>query len=437
MVENLLITPVESVVLGLCVGEYTDHDLRGEASGYSFECFLERRFSWFVPTLRSQTGTVVHQDDVPQDVVWVEFETSNFGISEAKRNVLFLQDENGCTRIELDRSRRSLLDQLLVRLGDSLALALADRFFCVLESSFDGDWQRLARALRGARDKWAVQFERGTDNPKAIERTISELVRFNECEDLFEIGCCFGELASSFDRLARWVFFCDGDESEDVTGDLLGPLIERLLETNIVRHNLAACDLLKRVLDFPPSIELRSYEGVRDHMEAQRAVWLAFGEVVSVLRDVDLQVRRRDWSAPVPRAFGVTPPDDADRIRTEIRMVEQQLAEKPLEEGMQWRIVSPLVPFIEGMANRVWPTELSVVQDQQSVLMTVLHNKSRRQNPDENERRFANIALSLHKSYRNIVSHDPDGFHCSLEESRFFVAGVRVLLDLSDRLLQK
>jgi hypothetical protein len=62
----------------------------------------------------------------------------------------------------------------------------------------------------------------------------------------------------------------------------------------------------------------------------------------------------------------------------------------------------------------------------------ILHQ--RMQSNDPLERRFASVALTLHKAYRNPVLHNFDNFKCSLDEARFFLLGVRTLLGLVDRI---
>ena len=59
---------------------------------------------------------------------------------------------------------------------------------------------------------------------------------------------------------------------------------------------------------------------------------------------------------------------------------------------------------------------------------------SKRQSGTEDEQRFASIAITLYKCYRNSVAHDFEKFQCSITEAGFFVVGMRTLLELSDRI---
>jgi hypothetical protein len=92
--------------------------------------------------------------------------------------------------------------------------------------------------------------------------------------------------------------------------------------------------------------------------------------------------------------------------------------------------VQDLFNAIECLTKRLWSDHFSA--EYRGQLAAVLHGKL--QSLSELQRRFAQVALSLHNAYRNPVAHDLDNFRCSVEEARFFVAGVRVMLDLYERI---
>ena len=51
------------------------------------------------------------------------------------------------------------------------------------------------------------------------------------------------------------------------------------------------------------------------------------------------------------------------------------------------------------------------------------------------EARFASIALTLYRSYRNPSAHNFDDFKCTLDEARLFVQGIHVLAELATTLI--
>ena len=90
-------------------------------------------------------------------------------------------------------------------------------------------------------------------------------------------------------------------------------------------------------------------------------------------------------------------------------------------------LVTRLAPTIDALAKRAWPQDF-MPPGYRGELAGVI--SGRLHSPNELDRRFASIALNLHKAYRNPTQHQMDEFRCSFEEARFFLAGVRTLVDL-------
>jgi len=69
----------------------------------------------------------------------------------------------------------------------------------------------------------------------------------------------------------------------------------------------------------------------------------------------------------------------------------------------------------------------------------VLYRKLQQVNPREQilEYRLGSTAMSLYKAYRVPAEHKMDTFRCTYQEARYFVAGIRVLLDLSDAIVKQ
>ena len=90
--------------------------------------------------------------------------------------------------------------------------------------------------------------------------------------------------------------------------------------------------------------------------------------------------------------------------------------------------------LIEGLVKDLWKGEISS-SSREGSLWNVLreHCKS----SDEDECRFARIALTLYDVYRKPAQHDMHSFHCTWSEARFFHIGIKTLLELSDSIKKR
>ena len=163
--------------------------------------------------------------------------------------------------------------------------------------------------------------------------------------------------------------------------------------------------------------------------DARMALWLSFGEVLGVLKDEDTTTRRSDARSLVPRAFKLQPIDSPDSIHD--RLVDLE-ADYLRREFTPEEIVDRLGNTIEQLTQRLWPQDFMPVTDSRGKrsrpkVGTVLHGRFASGN--ELDRRFAAIAISL-RTYRNSAEHNRANLKCSYEEARFFLAGVRALVDL-------
>jgi hypothetical protein len=97
-------------------------------------------------------------------------------------------------------------------------------------------------------------------------------------------------------------------------------------------------------------------------------------------------------------------------------------------------VVERLGPVIESLAKRVWPQDFmpsAGYTGQKGGFVTVLRNRSGEHWRNTTfDQKFAAIALALCKQYRNPAQHGLGTFKCSFEEARFFLAGIRALVDL-------
>ena len=422
------ISPAESLIIGLCAGEYLDHDLVGMACGMSFIGFLDRRLGSFFPALRRHR---VQAAERPDTIVWASGPIGNVGVSPDRPRCMFSGSERGACEFVFNFSRRSLLDLLILQLGDAMRLFGEDRFLYALESDprAYGNWSTVVRVFERQSAELARFIEEGEDDPPTIEKRLVEIMKFNECRHLYDIGRRFGEILSTLDRIARWVYLTDGDQQPNVTESAIGPILDSLLATPLVQNTDTARALLTEIRQTIPGHDLHDYDAYREHADTYRALWLAFGELVSVLRDADLAVRAADSSSPVPRAFCVLATDTPDRVLEVLHRVERELSESPVDELRPYDLVNRLSAAIEALARRLWPDHFGDKQGRES-LGAVLHNHL--QSEIAAESRFASIALTLHRNYRNSAQHNLDDFTCTLNEARLFVQGVWVLVELTD-----
>jgi hypothetical protein len=223
---------------------------------------------------------------------------------------------------------------------------------------------------------------------------------------------------------------------------LLRDSTKALLETDLVNRCPHARSLLERasqienwlVFDLTGDLEVdvAQRQTIPHIADARMALWLAFGEILGVLKDVDVVVNRADSAAAVSRAFKLQPADTPDVVMDRLLSVEGELNSRA--DIAPEEVIERLSPVIEALAKRVWPQDFMPAAGyggKRLDFATILYNRltEHRQN-NEHDRRFASIALALCKQYRNPAVHDLGSFKCTFEEARFFLAGIRALVDL-------
>jgi hypothetical protein len=256
-----------------------------------------------------------------------------------------------------------------------------------------------------------------------------------------------------FDKYAQWADEAAAEAEPPLGAELgisfrpkksvsLRESTRALLETDLVNRCDHARGLLERVnqienwlvfdLTDDQQVDVAQRMTIPHVAEVRMALWLAFGEILGVLKDVDIVVSRADAASAVSRAFKLQPADTPDVVMDRLLGIETELNSRP--DIPPEEIVERLSPVIEALAKRVWPQDFMPAagyRGQKGDFVTILRN---RQNEiwknSEYDRRFAHIALALCKQYRNPALHDLGTFKCSFEEARFFLAGVRTLVDL-------
>lgn len=160
--------------------------------------------------------------------------------------------------------------------------------------------------------------------------------------------------------------------------------------------------------------------------------WIAVGEILGVLRDLDVPLMQEDSRAVVPRAFVEIDATD-DEIEKHLRKAEEDLSRGAEGDFLPKYVIAAASPVIEGLTKRVWPNAFQ--SNDVIAVASVLHSHLHDQTP-EFERRFASIAVTLYTRYRNVAQHEVERVKLSYDEARFFVAGIRTLLNLSKRIAE-
>ena len=479
MNESFLVSPTEAFLIGLCQGEHlqvingnpetleqsvSTHKRRG-----SFVKIMRSRLAPFVPDLRGITTASYSDNERATKLIWHSFRDQppvKVALLPGQDDAILVNSGADVKRISWSRERHGLLDQLMLLLFDHLTLSPEDRLFCLFakEPHLHDLWNRPADE---ARPKLLGPI---IDNSPDISRILLELVSHNGVEQLFKTGLPFGILLRLLDEFEEALpgpggelydeFFDmetvdDEYEWESLRGlpSTISKFAESMLDKALVRQSQFAASKLRQIKDHPPRFVKRwtsqtrtdtgtwvpapdlyeecVFQALQESKHSQCAAFLAIGEILGALRDADLAAKEVDWGASTPRAFKVFKSDNSDRVRLILHQVERDLSEKTTPTLVPEDCVGRLGNAIECLTKRLWHNEFSTGYNGE--LPNVLHGKM--QSPSDIERRFASLALTLYKCYRNPSSHDLDAFRCSLEEARFFVASIRVMLDLYEHIV--
>jgi len=154
------------------------------------------------------------------------------------------------------------------------------------------------------------------------------------------------------------------------------------------------------------------------------------GELIASLRDADVAAFQKDATSATPRIFPLGRDATRDHVRGQVALIEREFNERTAIGLLPESIVVMLGNAIEAIVKNVWPAEFARGGSRADFGRTLDEKAARASN--DLERRFARIAQALYKNYRNPAEHQLD-FRCSYEEARLFVNGIRVLLDLGER----
>ena len=474
--QPFFVSPTESLLIGLCLGGY----LQRKEYGVDVH-FLDVVESWlkpFVPAFNKTRRFAITAEEIPEDVELSGESDDSHGRSPTHPNMIFGIGPAGAFCVVFDCDRKSLLDLLNAFLGKHIVRAPIDGLLypAVEKRGLPQVWMEVQATIREACEKGditVVTGRCGEENGEAIAHRLEELIQFNECGDTFSVGRGFGRAVTMFEdfaeRLTRLeqshvlgLDRCDGLEAgigpEDLGFDIedsecqseldvilhraelavYPTILQDLVVSSLVKRSmyaercLADCSLPPLAWSWQNDVFETNHDAAIQHVNRSRMkLWLAFGELLGFLRDADSLARSAEWTSAAPRSFRELFDASGDKVRNAIRDAELVLS-TDTSENVAAKTVGMLANGIEALAKRIWSIQSSSSQQTQTLMQELM---SKRQSGSEDEQRFASIAITLYKSYRNPVVHEFDKFQCSVNEARFFVLGMRTLLELSDRIL--
>lgn len=297
----------------------------------------------------------------------------------------------------------------------------------------------------------------GADDAMAIGSSLRSWASENGYQSLFELGQAFGRLIADCEAASWFV----PDTNEDDSGQEWEFALANYVAAESL-DDLAKLVDAQRVLPSGASGLLRhAAEGSRTkhvlysnsgNWDAERekvieqvnsvhaALWLVFGDVLGAVRELDQLTREGDARSAVPREYRVTARATPDTVRSALQEAEARLNDQSAERVSAEQIVGDVARSIEALARRIWSDEFRAGNDQRErPIGEVLYRKLQQVNPREQilEYRLGSTAMSLYKAYRVPAEHKMDTFRCTYQEARYFVAGIRVLLDLSDAIVKQ
>jgi len=274
---------------------------------------------------------------------------------------------------------------------------------------------------------------------------VPKLAKFSGKQiDWFEVGLPLGHVLGSLTRFSERVFDPEVDDVDKAldepftkeTATYIQKLLEdpRITSYHFAHHGFDSCVKTVEKLFVTGQHEATIDSGFQSLIEIVDGVsealmyfWISTGEILGILSDADADERAADAAQLFPRAFKI--PDDSP-VEDIIRIVEQ--AEIFLSSGEPTVtprfVVAGTGPAIEILTKQVWPNDFK--RKYPPTLSAVLHQH--RDDTTEECQRFAHLALTLTRHYRNPASHEL--FECSPREAKFFLDGILTLHDLMIRI---
>jgi hypothetical protein len=172
----------------------------------------------------------------------------------------------------------------------------------------------------------------------------------------------------------------------------------------------------------------------RDTDSAYMMFWIAFGQVMVAIRRDDEIERMRNSMRAIPRSFFLSAGTAAD-MRRELVEAEGILEDRDNDVAARL-VLKAVTQSVEELCKRMWPVDFADGRrsgDDRSTVGSVLGKRLRDRGPNfdsENiDDRFAQIAMTLHRCYRNPASHYFAFKRCR-SEAKFVLSALNALVDL-------
>ncbi len=476
MHDAFLISPTEAFLLGIALEEYLrDHHDRRPAE---FMDFLETRLAPFVPELVRPKPVGNAPLDLPDDIEWPRFIGAPYGFSASRPGLIYVDTEDGVLACKWDTSRRSFVDQIVSYLGHSVVKSLPE------ESKNPTDHATLAEKWASP-ERWIDSRGKAGDDCGEVERRLAHLASHNKCAKLFDVGRVIGGMLADCRRYEGciYVHLQVGEEEYDLyrpenivdlwaqkmgdeyaswpadklrryqfiepewidryqffrrhrksIGKLLAaaPLRACPKGRAILERELSRCEAAIPADEADPFAPFYLVEVVEDIRTAHQALWLTIGEVLGRYHSADVETLAEDAMSPVPRMYRLRQDSPPEQISGAIAFIERAFNDMTGSGLAPEHVVGLLANSIEALARGLWPREFTGPRPK---LTQILDEKTK--STDIRIKRFAWVAMSLHKTYRNVAAHEMGTFRCTWDEARFFYSGIRMLRSLADEIGQQ
>lgn len=466
---SLFIWPREAALIGCALQEYLealkdddDHDVVGA------NCFLDfvtkRLGPFFPPIVRLQSVTV-QDEDVPADIEW-EVDASVRGgfapscpeswfssvtdrdpevaaaLGEEKAAALRFLSRFAVRCTRLDSTARNPLDLIVECVAPHVARSPKDdaAFTLTRADGADVPWGLLQQRAFVHSDSPRI----GADDQEAIEAAIVNLASENNCADMLYAGQVVGAVLAECDYWERWLFSMFQWENAERFAALANDWRTRFLPDGLAQiqalpmldpgGNAAtwlqylAQNLGRPRLDPKKNWDDEVAEEIRKLSTIRNAAWLAFGEILHAAKDAPdgggasaPRLAARQKLRLVRLTADLTPGEFRARL-----LHVQEMFEKGDVSEFPEDVILCLGPGIENLTRRVWGESFHGAAKLRAVLQERLRSS------DDEERRFASVAMTLYDAYRNPSQHQYELFTCSLNAAMFFFLGMRELFDLSE-----
>ncbi len=488
MLDLTYLSPRESLLLGLCFGEYATK--RSADPEVTFISIIKDRLIPFIDTLGQSVTTYLGPNELPTDVTWKNCNGWKWGransrpdsvysvftdplsrLSEERLETLFSGEAlTDLEKEEIERDaphagpitahtwrpgRKSLVELLIHSLSPYMCLSLQDHFSIgdthepsKVAGAYFEYWSSVAAQGHEVADAKTI----GKEIPAAIRRTLDEQINKFGDGRLFKIGQLFGTLVAELDSFADRTLdedFVRKDEFSKlwhavypaIRGEAAyrkatrkrrpqqyEPSKTGLLEYDIISNNQYASKSLDDLIMSSTDNTQLTYAAPRTVANRlQMDCWIAVGEILGILREID---GASELSDKFLARANIQVTDSPDMIEKCLRLAEWNLSQKTGKEGAPEFVIFATSNAIEAITKLVWPNE-----DFGKGGLAAFFTKKISERQGDLHERFAFIARLLHLSYRNRGEHEMSDFRCSYEEARFFVAGLRALLDISRQIM--